>query len=117
MVQDFTFYLTGRYSFIFCFSGECQLGCSLQCICPLGRLFYSFFLYKCLLCRVLFFAWGGLGPASMVYWLWRCAYGLVLWFIVCSFGSAGFVVTGSGSILSVFNGFFSSCGRQAVIMR
>ena len=60
---------------------------------------------------------GGLGPASMVYWLWRCAYGVVLWFIVCSFGGAGFVVTGSGSILSVFGGFFSSCGRQAVIMR
>ena len=60
---------------------------------------------------------GGLGPASMVYWLWRCAYGVVLWFIVCSFGGAGFVVTGSGSILSVFGGFFSSCERQAVIMR
>ena len=39
--------------FIFCFWGECQLGCSLQCICPLVRFFYSFFLYKCLLCRVL----------------------------------------------------------------
>ena len=26
MVRDFTFYLTGRYSFIFCFLGECQLG-------------------------------------------------------------------------------------------
>ena len=117
MVQDFTFYLTGRYSFNFCFSGECQLGCSLQCICPLGRLFYSFFLYRCLLCRVLFFALGGFGAGFMVYWLWRCAYGVVLWFIVCSFGGAGFAVTGSGSILSVFRGFFSSCGRQAVIMR
>ena len=64
-----------------------------------------------------FLRWGGLGPASMVYWLWRCAYGVVLWFIVCSFGGAGFAVTGSGSILSVFRGFFSSCGRQAVMMR
>ena len=48
---------------------------------------------------------------------WSIAYGVVLWFIVCSFGGTGFAVTGSGSILSVFRGFFSSCGRQAVMMR
>ena len=53
MVQDFIFYLIGRYSLIFCFWGECQLGCSLQCICPRVRHFYSFFLNKYSFCRVL----------------------------------------------------------------
>ena len=77
MVWDFKFYVTGRYSFIFCFWGECQLGCSLQCICPLVTYFHSLFLYKCLLCRVLLrglvyslvgcTTWAG-APVALVPW-------------------------------------------------
>ena len=106
MVWDFKFYVTGRYSFIFCFWGECQLGCSLQCICPLVTYFYSFFLYKCLLCRVLL---RGLVYSLVVCTTWAGApLALVPWR-----GGAVFYV---GFIFYFSGGHQSGCSLQYIMV-